>query len=594
MQLFSGLVSSSRNRNRRVRKSTTKARGWLPTVENLEDRMTPSTVSSIAASFNGTAIPTGDTVWFNAAFTASGLPKGATVTVHVDNGAIDFSANGTAYHVPVPNGVIVLTPGATSASVSFDPNDNDWDVSAPTSGAGDVFMGGVAWPVQSNLPGGIKNVTWSAAFWIDMAGVTVNWKWAASVYSSFGSDYNALSIKPVDNKDLSAYHNGHQSGTPEAFTASVIGGATGGGGSNYTGNFTGAKAVKPSVGDGMQDYPFASDNPLTSIAFNESSVLKAAKLDVANGTFEVWYSDEHALALGVRQVNVKTSSGTATTTYPVTALTSTPGSALNANVGSTATSGDQAGTDLSGRPMYPSLFITDTTTNPNSRIGDWQYGGKAIAPGAVFGTWKGVVRTVDYTTGTPAVAVTCDVDPVKNNWNLGAGSDAPPAGTASEGYGAEVRWNLSDLQAQGLLIPGHTYRFYIIVHDGDQNKSGGDCGQASFTYSYPGVAPQVATLSGLVFNYNLNAPVNGALITLLDVNGNIVATTTTGPDGTYSFTVTQAGTYSVLGPVSYLGQEGTDNGNNDGTAVDNLISGIALALGDNAINYNFSIVAPPA
>src|SRR5262249_54958697 len=141
------------------------------------------------------------------------------------------------------------------------------------------------------------------------------------------------------------------------------------------------------------------------------------------------------------------------------------------------------------------------------RSGDWQWGGTAIAPGAVFGTWKGVVRTVDYTPATPTVTVTCDADPVKNNWNLGPGSDAPPAGLANEGYGAEARWRLDDLYRQGLLIPGHTYRFYVIVHDGDQNKVGGDCGQASFTYFYPGPTAnlQPASLSGYVYaDFNNN------------------------------------------------------------------------------------------
>ena len=37
-------------------------------------------------------------------FTASGQSKTAPVTIHVEDGAIDFTAGGTAYHVPVPNG----------------------------------------------------------------------------------------------------------------------------------------------------------------------------------------------------------------------------------------------------------------------------------------------------------------------------------------------------------------------------------------------------------------------------------------------------------------------------------------------------------
>src|SRR5262249_14707763 len=151
---------------------------------------------------------------------------------------------------------IVLTPGATSAAVSFDPNDNDWDVSAPSGGAGDVFMGGATLVTPNSLPGGIKNVTWSASFWADTPGVTVNWKWAASVYSGFSGDYNALGVKPVDSSTLSVYLNKDQSGAPETCKSCVVAGAMGGGGTNYTGNFTPAKAVAPTLGNGLQDYPY--------------------------------------------------------------------------------------------------------------------------------------------------------------------------------------------------------------------------------------------------------------------------------------------------------------------------------------------------
>src|SRR5205807_10211463 len=133
------------------------------------------------------------------------------------------------------------------------------------------------------------------------------------------------------------------------------------------GSPTPSAKVQPSFGDGVSDFPFVSSNPRTSVAFNESTVLRAANLDVANGTFDVWYSDEHALALGVGQVIVKTAGGTTTTNYPVTPLTSNPGVALNPAVGTTATSGDQAGIDTSARPMPPSLLIGDITNDLNNR-----------------------------------------------------------------------------------------------------------------------------------------------------------------------------------------------------------------------------------
>src|SRR6185369_8610380 len=98
------------------------------------------------------------------------------------------------------------------------------------------------------------------------------------------------------------------------------------------------------------------DNPRTSIVFNENEVLAAFAPNVAGpaDTLKVWYSDEHALTLGVRRVLVKSSSGTTTNDYPLTPLNGVPGSAINPQVGTTALSGEQAGTDLFERPLWPS------------------------------------------------------------------------------------------------------------------------------------------------------------------------------------------------------------------------------------------------
>jgi hypothetical protein len=229
------------------------------------------------------------------------------------------------------------------------------------------------------------------------------------------------------------------------------------------------------VGECTVTYPFSSENPLTSVVFNESEVLRSFTATVGTGCMpnqiRLWYNDEHALTLGVRRVIVKTSSGTTTTDYPVSPLLTNPGSVIDPQIGTAASSGDQAGTDLSGRPLYPALYITDTTADPSSLAGDWQSGGTPIPPHAVFGTWKAAVRSVDNTRSPAVVTVTPDDDPQQNHWNLGAG-DAVPPGLVDQGFGAEVRWDASRLN----LIPGHTYRFYFMVHDGDQNKSGGDTG----------------------------------------------------------------------------------------------------------------------
>jgi len=103
-----------------------------------------------------------------------------------------------------------------------------------------------------------------------------------------------------------------------------------------------------------------------------------------------------------------------------------------------------------------------------------------VPPNRVCGTWKAAVRTVDKTSSPPKVTVTPDSDPSKDDWNLGSGGDTPPGGfgsLADEGYGAECEWSVDRLG----LTPGHTYRLYFMVHDGDQNKTGGDVGQACTT-----------------------------------------------------------------------------------------------------------------
>jgi hypothetical protein len=228
-------------------------------------------------------------------------------------------------------------------------------------------------------------------------------------------------------------------------------------------------------------YPSGSGR--SSVVFNESQVLRAFTTITTgnNRTISAWYNDEHALTLGVRRVIVKTSSGTTTTDYPISALGSDPGSATNPSVGTTAASGDQAGTDLSDRPMYPALFVTDITANPNSTAGDWQNYGTAVPPTAVYGSWKGAVRTIDKTKTPNVISVTPDGDPARNNWNL-ASNDPVPAGLLDEGFGAEASWNISKLG----LKAGDVYRFEFMVQDGDQRRVGGDPGEGCLAAVWPG------------------------------------------------------------------------------------------------------------
>jgi hypothetical protein len=241
-----------------------------------------------------------------------------------------------------------------------------------------------------------------------------------------------------------------------------------------------ATACKPGVvGPVITEcgYPYASSNALTGILFNESSVLGAI---VPSGGYplasiQLFYNDEHAMTLGVREVTIDG----ATETFPVSPLNKSPDTVDNPETGTNSIVGKLAGVDPVGRPMWPALFITDITSDPSAVAGDWQWGGAPVNPTYVAGTWKGAVRTVDAS----GASITPDADPAKNNQDYGNGH-SPPAGafTKAEAFGTEVRWDIR-------LEPGHHYRFQVMVHDGDQNKIGGDAGEACVTFCAGNACP---------------------------------------------------------------------------------------------------------
>lgn len=239
----------------------------------------------------------------------------------------------------------------------------------------------------------------------------------------------------------------------------------------------------------MMTYPDNSKLPRSGQVFNENEVLVAT--DPGSTTcgsspdyIKVWYSDEHPICLGVRQVIVKDKTGTTVTNREIEPTTQSPAMVTNPSLGALDQDGDFSGNDVAtdgGRPLWPALFITDITTGLTKRDGDWQQGGTAITPDIIYGMWKTAVRTVDKTKTPALVTITVDADPNKSNgWNL-AGGEAPPAGTTTDKYGALVKWDVNKLIKDKKLEPGHIYRLQFMVHDGDQNKTGGDVGESCTT-----------------------------------------------------------------------------------------------------------------
>jgi hypothetical protein len=201
--------------------------------------------SAISSNFNGTAIAAGDHVWFNAVLKVHGLGS-APATIFVTHASITFTANGHTYLLTVPDSQITFSSSTTLATTEFTKLSPEigsplgWKTEVQSSGlAGNDFLAGLAFAVPaSGLPGGIKNVIWQGTFSSSTSGLTVNWQWSAAAYTNFGATYNDLGVKPVDDNKASKYQNSDHAGTPEDFKAYVIGGATGGGGSNFTGSYS--------------------------------------------------------------------------------------------------------------------------------------------------------------------------------------------------------------------------------------------------------------------------------------------------------------------------------------------------------------------
>jgi hypothetical protein len=236
-------------------------------------------------------------------------------------------------------------------------------------------------------------------------------------------------------------------------------------------------------------YPDSSHLPQSNAAFNESEVLTGFGLSGSGGSriLHAWYTDEHALTLGVDSVFVNNKNPTPDQGYHYTFdnmagnMTSTLTAGITGspvNVGRTSTASAPIGLanpmDGAGRLLAPGLYLTDLNTNPNPRGGDWQQGGTPIFPSAVYGTWKGAIITIDNTKNPPATSLTPRADPSKNHKVVGGAGINPPSTAWDGGYSSDIQWSLSSLG----LTSGHAYRAQIIVHDGDQNKTGGDVGQA--------------------------------------------------------------------------------------------------------------------
>jgi hypothetical protein len=183
-------------------------------------------------SWNGFTAPAGSVVWINAHIQSpSNVPTNTTTTLYFTG--VTLVVNTTSY--ALPSGEIVFMPGVSTPTTVVN-SDGSWTTTVSPTTSGDIFIVGGAIPVDSNLEnGGHGNTNSTLSFTTSSNDSTLDfqWQWGAAVYTSWPGNA-AADIEPVQA-------NGLQPGAPQnpAVQQDLIQGPRGGGGSNFTGSWSG-------------------------------------------------------------------------------------------------------------------------------------------------------------------------------------------------------------------------------------------------------------------------------------------------------------------------------------------------------------------
>ena len=187
-------------------------------------------IGGAPVSWNGFTAPAGSVVWINAHLDAKNVPTNTTTTV--DFTGVTLVVNTTSY--ALPNGQVIFNPATTTPTTIVNP-DGSWTTTVNPSFNNDIFFVGQAIPVDSNLEnGGHGNTGSTLSFSTNSSDSTLQfqWQWGAAVYTSWPGNA-AANIEPV--------HAQQQAGAPlnTAVQKDLIQGPRGGGGSNFTGSWSG-------------------------------------------------------------------------------------------------------------------------------------------------------------------------------------------------------------------------------------------------------------------------------------------------------------------------------------------------------------------
>jgi hypothetical protein len=208
-----------------------------------------SKVSCLKSDFRNVAAPGGSYLWFNSIFKVRDVTK-QKVNITFFQSSVQFqytdaSKNLVTVNQALPDAKITIDPSISTATTTFDAVNNVWITTVPFDLDDASFLTGIPWLVPAGgIPGDIEPVTWCGTFASDTAGVDIGWRWSAAAYSSFSGDNTMLGVKSMNTDHDNPPANRDNAGTPENFKPSVIPGARGKGGKNYTGTYSGSAEIE--------------------------------------------------------------------------------------------------------------------------------------------------------------------------------------------------------------------------------------------------------------------------------------------------------------------------------------------------------------
>ena len=186
--------------------------------------------------FNCKSIKKGNWIWFNSTLNPCTGITNKTYTCNITGQTITGTIGGSNVSLTVPDAQITYSSTATNATTTF--TNGVWVTTCPLAStlAGDQLGSALAYQLPFDSAG-FGNLTWDGSFAVT-PGVSVDWKWAASVYTNFSASYATLGVKAVDDSKACGYKNSDAACTPENFKQHCVFGARSGSFGNFCGNRT--------------------------------------------------------------------------------------------------------------------------------------------------------------------------------------------------------------------------------------------------------------------------------------------------------------------------------------------------------------------